>query len=260
MISVVKIGGAVVENEEALQAFCRDFAALEGPKLLVHGGGVMASRLQEALGRKPLKVEGRRVTDADTLKTVTMVYSGWCNKHVCALLQACGCNAIGLSGCDGNAIRASRRAPRTLEDGITVVDYGFVGDVTPESVNIPFIQTLLDAGLTPVFCAINHDGQGNLLNTNADTIASSLAAALKARLICCFELDGVLSDRNDSSSLIRNLTPDGFSALKSSGAVSEGMIPKIENCLEALRDGAAQAVIKNSNALGDAGAGTFISL
>ena len=259
MIRLFKIGGNVVDDEGKLQEFCRDFAAVEGPKVLVHGGGVLASQMQTALGQQPVKIEGRRVTDEDTLKVVTMVYSGWCNKHITALLQAQGCNAVGLSGCDGNVITASRRPPRLLKDGVTLVDYGFVGDVTPGSVNVGFLRTLLEAGVVPVLCAINHDGAGQLLNTNADTIASSVASALGAELVCCFELDGVLADRNDPSSVIPLITAADFVRMKVDGTVADGMIPKIENCLSALRSGAVGAVIKNSSAIGK-DAGTRISL
>lgn len=176
MIRVVKIGGNVVDNPEMLAAFVRDFAAMPGAKVLVHGGGVLASRIQKALGQTPVMIQGRRVTDEETLKTVTMVYAGWCNKNITALLQAQGCNAIGLSGADGNAICASKRPPVDI-DG-EQVDFGFVGDVRPEGVNAEFLRSLLDAGIVPVLCAINHDGKGNLLNTNADTVASSVAVAL----------------------------------------------------------------------------------
>ena len=247
MTKVFKIGGNVVDNEEALRAFCADFASVEGPKVLVHGGGVLASRIQKALGQTPVKIEGRRVTDEQTLEVVTMVYAGWCSKHICALLQAYGCNAVGLSGCDGSAIRASKRAPRLLSDGVTVVDYGFVGDVVPASVNVRFLESLLEQGLVPVLNAINHDGQGNLLNTNADTVASSVAAALGAELVCCFELDGVLKDKDDPSTLIPVVSGSDFRKLVSDGTVVEGMIPKIENCLGALRAGAFGAVIKSAS-------------
>jgi len=249
----------VVDDEVALQAFCRDFAAVQGPKILVHGGGVMASRLQKDLGQTPVKIEGRRVTDEETLKVVTMVYSGWCNKHIVASLQACGCNALGLSGCDASVITARKRAPRLLMDGVTTFDYGFVGDVTPESVNTAFLGTLLDAGITPVLCAINHDGKGGLLNTNADTMASCIAAAARGSLVCCFEMDGVLLDRNDPSSVIPSISATGFEDLKKAGAVSDGMIPKIENCLDALRGGAVAAMIKNAARICD-DSGTKISL
>jgi len=258
-IKVFKIGGNVVDDEPSLERFCRDFASLDCPRVLVHGGGVMASSIQKSLGQTPQKIEGRRVTDLDTLKVVTMVYSGWCNKHITALLQARGCNAIGLSGCDASVVTARRRAPRTLSDGKTVVDYGYVGDVNPESVNVPLIMSLLEAGIVPVLCAINHDGRGQLLNTNADTIASSVASALKAELVCCFELDGVLLDINDPSSVIERISEADFEAMKSSGAIADGMIPKIENCLSALRSGARSAVIKNASRITD-GSGTLITV
>ena len=187
MISLYKIGGNVVDDPVALERFCAEFAALEGPKVLVHGGGVRASQVQKALGQQPVKIEGRRVTDAATLEVVTMVYAGSCNKDIVARLQKHGCNAIGLAGCDGGAITARRRPPKTLSDGVTKVDFGFVGDVTPESVNAPMVLRLLDAGLVPVFCAINHDGAGQLLNTNADTVAAAISVALRAKLFYCFE-------------------------------------------------------------------------
>ncbi len=246
-IKVYKVGGNVVENEDSLLRFCRQFASIEGPKVLIHGGGVMASAIQKELGQHPIKIEGRRVTDEETLKVVTMVYSGWCNKHITALLQAHGCNAIGLSGCDANVITASRRAPKLLMDGITTVDYGFVGDVSSASVNVEFLTELLDLGITPVLCAINHDGKGQLLNTNADTVASSVAAALKATLYCCFELNGVLKDINDPDSIIPTIYEDDFQNMKSDGTISEGMIPKIENCLKTVKDGAVSAIIRSAD-------------
>lgn len=249
MIKVVKIGGNVVDNEALLQSFCQDFAALEGPKVLVHGGGVMASAIQKALGQTPVKIEGRRVTDEETLKVVTMVYSGWCNKHVTSLLQKNGCNAIGLSGCDASVIKASKRPPKTLLDGVTVVDYGYVGDVKKESINTEFILQLLASGITPVFCAINHDGEGNLLNTNADTIASSLASALGGSLLYCFEKKGVLMDKDDEDSVIPHITPEYFKKLIEDGVVDAGMIPKLENSFKALREGAASVIIRSSEKL-----------
>lgn len=259
MTKLYKIGGNVIEDPRMLDRFCRDFAALPGPKALVHGGGVLASDLQKSLGQTPVKIEGRRVTDADALKAVTMAYAGWCNKMLVSTLQKYGCNAIGLAGCDGNAIVAARRAPRLLADGVTEVDYGFVGDVTPDSVNAGFLQSLLSMGLTPVLCAINHDGAGQLLNTNADTVASSVAAALKACLVCCFELDGVLSDINDRTSVIPVIDERMFAEMKSAGQVADGMVPKIENCLAALRAGSPSAVIKSAERLSD-DSGTRIEL
>lgn len=260
MIKVVKIGGNVVDNPELLTKFCTDFAKMEGPKVLVHGGGVLASQIQKALGQEPVKIEGRRVTDAETLKIVTMVYSGWCNKNIVALLQKNGCNAIGLSGCDASVIKAAKRAPRTLSDGVTVVDYGYVGDVTPASVNTGFLGKLLDEGLTPVLCAINHDGEGNLLNTNADTIASSVAVALGAELIYCFEKKGVLSDISDESSVIPAITTDSYGDLKARGIIADGMIPKLDNSFQALQGGAARVVIKHSDDLLSPTAGTTLTL
>ena len=247
MISVYKVGGNVVDDPAALERFCRDFAAVEGPKVLVHGGGVRASQVQKALGQEPVKVEGRCVTDAQTLEVVTMVYAGWCNKDIVARLQAEGCNAIGLAGCDGGVITARRRPPKTLSDGVTTVDYGFVGDVTPASVNRNFLLQLLSAGLVPVLSAINHDGAGQLLNTNADTVAAAICVALGAKLFYCFEKNGVLCDRNDDQSVIPVLDPQAYQRLKTEGRVADGMIPKIDNAFQALRDGAAGVVIRSAD-------------
>ncbi|MBQ9659930.1 MAG: acetylglutamate kinase [Bacteroidales bacterium] len=249
MISLYKIGGNVVDDPAALERFCREFAAVPGPKVLVHGGGVRASQVQKSLGQEPVKIEGRRVTDAQTLEVVTMVYAGWCNKDIVARLQKYDCNAIGLSGCDGAVITARRRAPKTLSDGVTTVDYGFVGDVTPDSVNRRFLQQLLDTGLVPVFCAINHDGAGQLLNTNADTVAAAISVALGAKLFYCFEKNGVLYDRNDDDSVIPVLDPAAYERLRAEGRVAEGMIPKLDNSFQALRDGAAGVVIRSAAAI-----------
>ena len=257
MTKVVKIGGGVVADESALKAFCKDFADMQGPKVLVHGGGTMADKLLKALGHEPVMTEGRRVTDENTLKAVTMVYAGWCNRHITALLQSFGCNAIGLAGCDASSIKAERRAPRVLSDGRTTVDYGFVGDVTPESVNAGFILGLLEAGITPAFCAINHDGRGNLLNTNADTIASSIASALHAELICCFDKKGVLYDKDDADSVIPELTEADCERLRREGRISEGMLPKIENSFAALRSGTASVRITHAACL-LSGSGTLL--
>ena len=259
MISLYKIGGNVVDDPQALERFCEEFAALPGPKVIVHGGGVKASQVQKALGQEPVKIEGRRVTDAATLEVVTMVYAGLCNKDLVARLQKHGCNAIGLAGCDGSVVTARRRPPKTLSDGVSKVDFGFVGDVTPDSVNVPFIHQLLDAGLVPVFCAINHDGAGQLLNTNADTMAGAISAALGAKLFYCFEKNGVLCDRNDDSSVIPSLDPAGYARLKAEGRVAEGMIPKLDNAFAALRDGACGVVIRNACDLGTPG-GTELKL
>ncbi len=272
MIKVVKIGGNVVDNPSLLREFVRDFAAMPGMKVLVHGGGVMASQMQKEMGMVPKMVEGRRVTDEETLKVVTMVYAGWCNKNIVALLQAEGCNAIGLTGADGNAIKASRRPPVHVESLGEDVDYGYVGDVTADSVNAGFIYSLLEKGIVPVFNAINHDGEGNLLNTNADTIASSVAIAMakyryrsprevcsrceeyETDLIYCFEKDGVLYDKDDDSSVIPEIDRDKFAQLKAEGRVADGMIPKLTNSFKAIDSGVARVIIKHArNLLGTTG-------
>ena len=278
MIKVVKIGGNVVDNPELLSKFVKDFAAMPGMKVLVHGGGVMASQMQKEMGMVPKMIEGRRVTDEETLKVVTMVYAGWCNKNITALLQAAGCNAIGLTGADGNAIKARRRPPVHVESLGTDVDYGFVGDVTAESVNAKFIYSLLEKGIVPVFNAINHDGEGNLLNTNADTIASSVAIAManykyrspkdvchrceecthcsddgrlthETELIYCFEKDGVLYDKDDDSSVIAEIDKAKFADLKAEGIVADGMIPKLSNSFKAIDNGVARVIIKHARNL-----------
>ena len=272
MIKVVKIGGNVVDNPSLLREFVRDFAAMPGMKVLVHGGGVMASQMQKEMGMVPKMVEGRRVTDEETLKVVTMVYAGWCNKNIVALLQAEGCNAIGLTGADGNAIKASRRPPVHVESLGEDVDYGYVGDVTADSVNAGFIYSLLEKGIVPVFNAINHDGEGNLLNTNADTIASSVAIAMakysyrsprevysrceeyETDLIYCFEKDGVLYDKDDDSSVIPEIDREKFAQLKAEGRVADGMIPKLTNSFKAIDSGVARVIIKHArNLLGTTG-------
>lgn len=283
MIRIVKIGGNVVDNPELLREFVRDFAAMPGMKILVHGGGVMASQMQKEMGLAPVMIEGRRVTDEAALKVVTMVYAGWCSKTITALLQAEGCNAIGLSGADGNAIKASRRPPVHIESLGKEIDYGYVGDVTGESVNAGFIYTLLERGIVPAFNAINHDGAGNLLNTNADTIASSVATAManyryrsprevccrceecthcsddgrlthETELIYCFEKDGVLYDKDDDSNVISEISRSRFEELKKEGIVADGIIPKLANAFKAIDSGVARVVIKHArNLLNDKG-------
>lgn len=280
MIRIVKIGGNVVDNPELLREFVKDFAAIPGMKILVHGGGVMASQMQKSMGMAPVMIEGRRVTDEDTLKIVTMVYSGWCSKNITALLQAEGCNAIGLSGADGNAIRAQKRPPVHVESLGEDVDYGYVGDVTGTSVNTSFIYSLLERGIVPVFNAINHDGEGHLLNTNADTIASSVAIAMagyryrsprevccrceecthcsddgrlshETELIYCFEKDGVLYDKDDDNSVINEIDRNRFEELKAEGRVADGMIPKLTNSFKAIDNGVARVIIKHARNLGN---------
>ena len=243
-ITVVKIGGNVIDSPEATARFVEAFAALEGPKLLVHGGGKLATRLAAQLGIESRMVDGRRITDRETLDVVTMVYAGLINKRLVAALSAAGCRAIGLSGADGNAVTARRRAPQPI-------DYGFVGDI--EKVDSRLLGRLLEAGVTPVFCAIMHDGQGTLLNCNADSVASAIALGAAqiapAELVFCFEKSGVLRDPDDETTLIREITAGSYAALKAEGVVSKGMIPKIENALKAVANGVRSVTIKHSDNL-----------
>ena len=254
MINVVKIGGNVVDNPAALTAFLRDFATLKGPKILVHGGGKEATRLSTTLGIETKMIDGRRVTDRQTLDVVTMVYAGLINKRIVAMLQAEGCNAVGLSGADGNVIPARRRPANPI-------DYGFVGDIDPRAVNDRFIASLLAAGVTPVFCAICHDGGGSLLNCNADSVAAAVAQGASridaTRLTYCFEKAGVLRDVDDPASVIELVTAESFVTLREQGIVAKGMIPKIENALACAAAGVSEVRICQAEAL-TVGGGTTI--
>jgi acetylglutamate kinase len=245
-LTVVKIGGNIIDNPEALTRFLEDFTKLAGAKILVHGGGKLATDMLEKLGIPVKMHEGRRITDADTLKICTMVYAGWINKSIVAQLQALGCNAIGLSGADGNVLCAHRRAPEP-------VDFGFVGDVSADAVDVPFLTALFEQGLCPVFCAVTHDEQGSLLNTNADTIASTLSIALSktgyTKQIICFEKDGVLSDINDPQSVIPEITEENYALLKEEGAITEGMIPKLDQAFAAIKAGVGEVHIKHARHL-----------
>ncbi len=243
VLHIIKIGGNVIDNPDYLDNFLEMFSALQGKKILVHGGGKIATRIASRLGIEAKMVDGRRVTDEEMLDVVTMVYAGLTNKNVVAKLQMFGCDAIGLSGADANAIKSIRRPVRDI-------DYGFVGDILADSVNILSIKKILEAGLTPVFSAITHNGLGQLLNTNADTIASSLAIALsktyETRLIYCFEKNGVLSDVNDENSVIRVIKSGEFEELRRSGVIYEGMIPKLENAFQAIGKGVKNVYIGNA--------------
>ncbi len=243
-ITVVKIGGNVIDNPDALQRFLWDFAALSGPKILVHGGGKLATRLAEKMGVEVQMIDGRRITDRDTLEIVTMVYAGLINKQIVAALQAAGCNAIGLSGADGNSVTAHRRAAAP-------VNYGFVGDI--ERVDSDLLRHLLEGGLTPVFSAIMHDGHGELLNCNADSVASAVAegaaAVAPTDLVFCFEKSGVLRDPEDDRSIIAEITAASYAPLKADGTISKGMIPKVENALKAVAKGVRSVQIKHAKNL-----------
>lgn len=239
-LTIVKVGGNVINNPEALESFLTDFSALEGNKILVHGGGKRATQLAADLGIEATMINGRRVTDKTTLEIVTMVYAGLLNKNIAATLQAKGCNALGLSGADGNSIQAHKRK-------VVDVDYGFAGDV--DGINAKNIATFIEGGMTPVFCAITHDGNGQLLNTNADTIASTIAVGMselyEVSLIYTFEKNGVLTSVDDDDSVITAIDSEKYAELKENGIIADGMLPKMENCFNALSKGVKEVVIGN---------------
>ena len=252
-LTIVKVGGAVVEDEAQLTQLLRDFIAIEGPKILVHGGGRRATKIAERLGIETKMVEGRRITDGPMLEVVTMVYGGLVNKHVVASLQALGADAIGLTGADGGIIRSVKRP---LKNGI---DYGFVGDV--KQVKAAKIAHFIEGGMIPVIAPLTHDGEGNMLNTNADTMASETAKAMAklydVTLVYAFEKPGVLSTPDDDSSVIGTITHDDFLCLKADGTISGGMLPKIENALAAIDAGVKRVVITSAKAI-DGRHGTVI--
>jgi acetylglutamate kinase len=251
-LHIIKIGGKIIEEKEKLEKALHAFASIEGHKILVHGGGKRADELCLQLGIEPHMVDGRRITDAATLEIVIMVYAGLINKNIVSGLQALGCNALGLSGADGNAVLVHKRE-------VKQIDYGFAGDI--DRVNADSIQALLEAGFTPVFCAITHNGRGQLLNTNADTIAASLATALASRykvsLTYCFEKAGVLLDPDDEHSVIRELNPEKYEEYKARGIITAGMLPKLDNAFDTLRKGVNEVIIGGLEAIGT-GKGTVV--
>ncbi|MBR1576487.1 MAG: acetylglutamate kinase [Bacteroidales bacterium] len=253
-LHVVKVGGAVVEDPASLSALLSAFAALPGNKVLVHGGGRAATRLSEALGIESRMVSGRRITDDKTLEVVTMVYGGLVNKRIVAGLQALGVNALGLTGADLGYMLSDKRP-------VGEIDYGWVGDV--RAVDISLLADLVGRGVVPVLAPLTHDGQGHLLNTNADTIASAAARALSerfdVRLTYCFEKAGVLADPGDEGSVIPRITRASYADLVAAGVVSGGMIPKLGNAFDALSAGVSQVQITRADAL-DASAGTVVTL
>ncbi len=228
-LSIVKIGGNVIENQAELERFLLNFSKLEGLKVLVHGGGKLATKLASQLGIESQMSNGRRITDAKSLEVITMVYGGLANKNIVAQLQAYNCNAIGMTGADGNTIQAHKRPVKTI-------DYGFAGDVDGISANT--INALLSAGLVPVFCAITHNGKGQLLNTNADTIASEIAIGMsplfETTLYYCFEKKGVLMDIKEEDSVVKHINSDSYQDLLDKNIIADGMLPKLENCFHAL--------------------------
>ena len=251
-LTVIKVGGKIVEEEATLNQLLADFSAIEGYKVLVHGGGRSATKLAAQLGIESKMVNGRRITDAETLKVVTMVYGGLVNKNIVAGLQAKGVNAMGFTGADMNVIRSVKRP-------VKEVDYGFVGDV--EKVNAELLGSLIRQGVVPVMAPLTHDGQGSMLNTNADTIAGETAKALAelfdVTLVFCFEKKGVLSDENDDDSVIPVITPELFQEYVDKGIIQGGMIPKLENSFFAIDAGVSQVVITLASAIHQEG-GTII--
>lgn len=254
MLSVIKIGGNIIDSPSVLSRFLQIFSRIEGAKVLVHGGGKIATNLAEKLQIPVQMQDGRRITDAETLKIITMVYAGLISKNIVAELQSLGLQALGLCGADMNLILAHKRP---LKNGI---DYGFVGDV--QAVNEKALFDLLSQNICPVIAPISHDGKGNLLNTNADTIASviatSLAKQIPTNLIYCFEKRGVLSDPQDENSVILEIDEAKYAFLKQNGVVSAGMLPKLDNAFAALQQGLEQVIICRADALENLGKPNFV--
>ncbi|MDG2491352.1 MAG: acetylglutamate kinase [Flavobacteriaceae bacterium] len=244
-LNIVKVGGNVIENPKVLFPFLQEFAKLEGNKILVHGGGKKATLWAERLGIPVQMNDGRRITDAETLELITGIYGGQVNKNIVTLLQGLDCNAIGLSGADGNAIQAKKRPTKPI-------DYGFVGDVT--LVNSAFFVNLLKQKLSPVCCALTHTGSGQILNTNADTIASKIAVALSTKfevnLFYCFEKPGVLESVEEDDSLIEHIDPKKYKELKEHKIIHEGMLPKMKNAFDALNQGVSKVAIGKPEMIG----------
>lgn len=243
-LTVIKVGGKIVEDDASLAQLLKDFASVEGNKVLVHGGGRSATKVAAQLGIESQMVGGRRITDAETLKVVTMVYGGLVNKNIVAKLQAQGINALGLTGADMNVMLSHKRPVKD-------VDYGFVGDV--DKCDGLMLSKLISEGVVPVMAPLTHDGQGNMLNTNADTIAGETAKALAkfydVTLIFCFEKAGVLADENDDDSVIPHIGEEDFKRLVEEGVIQGGMIPKIENSLSAVRSGVRRVIITKADAI-----------
>ena len=249
---IIKVGGAVVEDEAQLRQLLSDFRNIEGRKILVHGGGRRATAIAAKLGIETKMVNGRRVTDAEMLEVVTMVYGGLVNKTIVARLQALGIDAAGLTGADMDCIRSHRRPPVSISGQEGALDYGFVGDV--DSVSSAKIAHFIEAGITPVIAPLTHNGQGQMLNTNADTIAAEVAKGMAAEgydvtLVYCFEKAGVLANADDETSVIPLITSDSFRQLVADGTISGGMLPKIENALAATHAGVSRVLITHSTDL-----------
>jgi acetylglutamate kinase len=245
---VIKIGGNVIDDSEKLHHFLKAFADLKGLKILVHGGGKMATKLTKEMGVEAKMINGRRITDLETLRIVTMVYAGLISKNLVAQLQMFSCNALGLSGADGNLIKAKKRPVKDI-------DYGFVGDLDEDSIETESLSKLIESGFIPVFSAITHNGESQLLNTNADTIASALAIGMSSiyetSLVYCFEKKGVLIDVNNDNSIIREINPAKYEDLKERGIIADGMLPKLHNAFEAINKGVKEVFIGKADDLGE---------
>ena len=249
-LKVIKIGGHIINDQQALDDFLTTFTAIKGPKVLIHGGGKVATELAQKMNLEVKMIDGRRITDSETLDIATMVYAGKVNKTIVAKLQAKQCNAIGFTGADGNTILSKKR-------DVEEVDFGYVGDVV--KVDTEIVEVLLSRKRTPVFCAITHDGHGQLLNTNADTLAAELAIALaknyETELYYCFEKKGVLQNITDEDSVIKNINLENYQDLKSQGIIADGMLPKMQNCFHAIQNGVKKVcvglpdMLQNSNSL-----------
>ena len=243
---VIKIGGNIVDDEAKLSSFLKSFAAIKGKKILIHGGGKVATKIGDKLGIESKYVDGRRITDADTIDVVTMVYGGLINKKVVAQLQAAGCNAVGVTGADMNLLPATKRP-------VKEIDYGFVGDVKSNMIPAANWQVLLDNDFIPVVAPLTHDGKGQILNTNADTIAQEVAKALSSSyyvsLIYSFEKAGVLLDANDDSTVISTINPSAYQQLKTEQKIFAGMIPKLDNAFAALNSGVKRVIIGRAEEL-----------
>lgn len=245
-LRVIKIGGNVIDDADKLASFLHEFSAIPDNKILIHGGGKRASALSSSMGITPQMIDGRRITDADTLEIVTMVYGGLINKNIVAQLQSQSCEALGLTGADLNLIPAHKRKHPTI-------DYGFVGDFETADINTEKLQWLINGGVVPIFCALTHDKEGQILNTNADTLASGIASAMatsfQVSLEYCFEKTGVLEDPNDDESYITSLTLNKMNEFYEKGIITEGMIPKLKNGFDAVKSGVNEVIIKSANSL-----------
>jgi acetylglutamate kinase len=260
---VIKIGGNVIDDEKQLSSFLDDFSSIQDHKILIHGGGKIATEIGMKLGIKATMVDGRRITDADTLRVVQMVYGGLINKNIVAKLQSKNCNAIGLTGADANIILATKRPILSPPPGSTwsgFVDFGFVGDI--QKVNSEKLSALLDAGFSPVIAPLTHDGKGQILNTNADTMASAISVAMakttEVHLIYCFEKSGVLKNVDDENSVIEKMNYTDYEKYKHEGIISKGMIPKLDNAFDAIKQGVKSVVICHAKDLNRKGAGTIL--